>query len=244
MSGLTYVRSTVNYDNLHITHRKLNLEPVRREYFDEDVQQSSFSEQEPVYQPPPPSFGFGLGVPQQPEVVVKQAGPSQSFGWLGHGRSININSLLIPNPFPDAINVNTKWVPAVDHSMEQLVHHAEHAAHSAHIETAPSQPDIGNIDLSRYVVHWRAKCLSHTYVLYFSDPSPASVPATPVPKARPPVPTYAPVPEPPAPSYAPRPVRKATISPIRKVTIPSGAGTYHTQSGHGYSFSSNPSKAR
>ena len=208
------------------------------------MQQSSFSEQEPVYQPPPPSFGFGLGVPQQPEVVVKQAGPSQSFGWLGHGRSININSLLIPNPFPDAINVNTKWVPAVDHSMEQLVHHAEHAAHSAHIEPAPSLPDIGNIDLSRYVVHWRAKCLSHTYVLYFSDPSPASVPATPVPKARPPVPTYAPVPEPPAPSYAPRPVRKATISPIRKVTIPSGAGTYHTQSGHGYSFSSNPSKAR
>ena len=232
--------------HLHIAHRKLNLAPVRREYFDEDVQQSSFSEQEPVYQPPPPSFGFGLGVPQQPAVVVKQAGPSQSFGWLGHGRSININSLLIPNPFPDAINVNTKWVPAVDHSMEQLVHHAEHAAHSAHIEPAPSQPDIGNIDLSRYVVHWRAKCssLTSTYVMYFSNPSPASVPATPVPKARPPVPTYAPVPEPPAPSYAPRPVRKATISPIRKVTIPSGAGTYHTQSGHGYSFSSNPSKAR
>ena len=113
--------------------------PVRREYFDEDVQQSSFSEVEPVYEPPPPSFGFGLGFPQQPEVVVKQAGPSQSYGWLGHGRSINLNSLLIPNPFPDTMNVNTKWVPAVDHSMEQIVHNSEHIAHSAHIEPAPRE---------------------------------------------------------------------------------------------------------
>ena len=187
--------------------------PVRREYFDEDVQQSSFSEVEPVYEPPPPSFGFGLG-PAQPEVVVKQAGPSQSFGWLGHGRSININSLLIPNPFPDTMNVNTKWVPAVDHSMEQILNLAEHSAHSAHIE--PAEKDIGNID--------------------YSKPGPAPLPATPAPESRPPAPTFRPVPEPPAPSYAPRPVRKATIS--------SGTGSYHTQSGHGYSFGSNPSKAR
>ena len=98
-----------------------------------------------MYEPPPPSFGFGFGLggggagPQQPEVVVKQAGPSQSFGWLGHGRSININSLLIPNPFPDTMNVNTKWVPAVDHSMEPLVHLSEHTAHSAHIQHAPRE---------------------------------------------------------------------------------------------------------
>ena len=94
-----------------------------------------------MYEPPPPSFGFGI--PQGPEVVVKQAGPSQSFRWLGHGRSISLNSLLIPNPFPDTMSVNTKWVPAVDHSMEPLVHLPNPTTghtHTAHVaDTAPEE---------------------------------------------------------------------------------------------------------
>ena len=199
------------------------------------MQLSSFSEVEPVYEPPPPSFGFGFGLgggagPQQPEVVVKQAGPSQSFGWLGHGRSININSLLIPNPFPDTMNVNTKWVPAVDHSMEPLVHLSEHTAHTAHIEHAPREEHryVIRSSLSRRLSH-NSQC----FPTFSSEPAPAPIRATPAPEARPPVPTYAPVPEPPAPSYAPRPVRKATSS-----------GNYHTQSGAGYRFGTNPSKAR
>lgn len=195
-------------------------EPVRREHHDfEDVQLSSYSEHEPVYEPPPPSFGFGLGgfgsLAQQPEVVVKQAGPSQSYGWLGHGRSINLNSLLIPNPFPDTMNVNTKWVPAVDHSMEQIVQLSGPTVHTAHIQPAPHRQE-------------------------HSAPAPAPIPATPAPEARPPAPTYTPLPEPPAPSYAPRPVRKV-LTDVRKVAT---SGNYHSQSGSGYRFESRPSKAR
>ncbi len=39
-------------------------------------------------------------------MIIKQAGPSQSFRWLGHGRSIPFNA--VGNPFPDSLP--TKWI--------------------------------------------------------------------------------------------------------------------------------------
>ena len=43
--------------------------------------------------------------PAQPQVIIKQAGPSKQYGWVGHGRYAPIN---IKSPFPKDL---PKWIP-------------------------------------------------------------------------------------------------------------------------------------
>ena len=45
-----------------------------------------------------------------PKFIIKQAGPSQTYGWLGHGRYAPLN---IPNIFRN-LGIDTSWNPAVD----------------------------------------------------------------------------------------------------------------------------------
>ena len=46
----------------------------------------------------------------KPKFIIKQAGPSQQFGWVGHGRFAPLN---IPNIFK-TIGLNTGWAPGVN----------------------------------------------------------------------------------------------------------------------------------
>ena len=48
--------------------------------------------------------------PKLPKFIIKQAGPSQQFGWLGHGRFAPLN---IPNIFK-TVGLNTAWLPGVN----------------------------------------------------------------------------------------------------------------------------------
>ena len=45
-----------------------------------------------------------------PKFIIKQAGPSQQFGWVGHGRYAPLN---IPNIFK-TVGLNTAWIPGVN----------------------------------------------------------------------------------------------------------------------------------
>lgn len=52
--------------------------------------------------------------PAAPKFIIKQAGPSQQFGWVGHGTYAPLN---IPNIFK-AAGLNTRWIPEVDEIFE------------------------------------------------------------------------------------------------------------------------------
>eukprot|EP00095_Tigriopus_kingsejongensis_P011833 maker-scaffold412_size179788-snap-gene-0.20 protein:Tk11833 transcript:maker-scaffold412_size179788-snap-gene-0.20-mRNA-1 annotation:"kxy xw signal peptide domain protein" len=55
----------------------------------------------PAVSHPAPSYH----APAQPQIIIKQAGPSKQFGWVGHGKYAPLN---IPNPFPRNL---PKWHP-------------------------------------------------------------------------------------------------------------------------------------
>ena len=63
----------------------------------------------PVKQPPPVKRTYNSG-PPVPKFIIKPAGPSQQFGWVGHGRYAPLN---IPNIFA-AAGLATRWTPGVD----------------------------------------------------------------------------------------------------------------------------------
>jgi len=48
--------------------------------------------------------------PAAPKFIIKQAGPSQSYGWVGHGSyaPLNINNIF------KAAGINTRWIPEID----------------------------------------------------------------------------------------------------------------------------------
>ena len=48
---------------------------------------------------------YGPPAPPKRQVIIKQAGPSKQYAWVGHGRYAPLN---IPNPFPKD---SPKWVP-------------------------------------------------------------------------------------------------------------------------------------
>jgi len=48
--------------------------------------------------------------PAQPKFIIQQAGPSQQFGWVGHGTYAPVN---VPNIFK-AAGINTRWTPGID----------------------------------------------------------------------------------------------------------------------------------
>jgi len=52
--------------------------------------------------------------PATPKFIIKQAGPSQQFGWIGHGTYAPLD---IPNIFK-AAGLNTRWIPEVDELFE------------------------------------------------------------------------------------------------------------------------------
>jgi len=52
------------------------------------------------------SPGYAAPAAPQREVIIKQAGPSQEFGWVGHGNGYNAPHNL-QNPFPAHL---TKWI--------------------------------------------------------------------------------------------------------------------------------------
>lgn len=52
--------------------------------------------------------------PATPQFIIKQAGPSQQFGWIGHGTYAPLD---IPNIFK-AAGLNTRWIPEVDELFE------------------------------------------------------------------------------------------------------------------------------
>merc|ERR1712123_104945 len=54
------------------------------------------------------------GAPAAPKFIIKQAGPSQQFGWIGHGTYAPLN---IPNIFK-AAGINTRWIPEVNEIFE------------------------------------------------------------------------------------------------------------------------------
>lgn len=51
------------------------------------------------------SYGAPSYAPPKRQVIIKPAGPSKQYAWVGHGRYAPLN---IPNPFPDDL---PKWIP-------------------------------------------------------------------------------------------------------------------------------------
>lgn len=56
-----------------------------------------------------PSYGApaapSYSAPAKPQVIIKEAGPSQQYGWVGHGKHAPYN---VPNPFPSDL---PRWIP-------------------------------------------------------------------------------------------------------------------------------------
>jgi len=63
-----------------------------------------------------------------PKFIIKQAGPSQQFGWLGHGRFAPLN---IPNIF-QTVGLNTAWLPGVNSVFPVGLNYPGPASHHTH----------------------------------------------------------------------------------------------------------------
>lgn len=78
---------------------------------------------------------YGAPAPPKRQVIIKQAGPSKQFAWIGHGRYAPLN---IPNPFPHDL---PKWIPMGNNIFEAgLLYPGKPGKAAAPAYTKPAPP--------------------------------------------------------------------------------------------------------
>jgi len=84
--------------------------------------------------------------PSAPKFIIKQAGPSQQFGWVGHGEFAPLN---IPNIFK-AAGINTKWIPEDNKIFEAGLLYPAPAQDKLLVETAEKEPKQPYFSVSKH----------------------------------------------------------------------------------------------
>jgi len=82
------------------------------------------------------SYSSGSKATPVPKFIIKQAGPSQTFDWLGHGRYAPLN---IPNIFRN-VGLNTYWNPEVNSIFPVGLNYPPPPSKNSSPQSKPQQP--------------------------------------------------------------------------------------------------------
>lgn len=120
------------------------------------------------YGAPAPSYA----APPKRQVIIKQAGPSKQYAWVGHGRYAPLN---IPNPFPDDL---PKWIPMGNNIFEAGLLYPGKPGGSPVASKKPAPPPAPPVAQSSYsapVVEQPSYSVPQASVDSYSAPEPAPV---------------------------------------------------------------------
>ena len=190
---------------------------------------------------------YGAPAPPKRQVIIKQAGPSKQYGWVGHGRYAPLN---IKNPFPSDL---PKWIPMGNNIFEAgLLYPGKPGSAPAPAPPAPapvksepsytppqpsySQPEATYADPPEYEDTYSAPASSYNQPQPVYNPKPATTTQAPyIPPEIPAQPAY----QAPVPSYGQSSLLQETYNePVTAVPAYTTAPpAYQTPTQPAYSFS-------